>query len=390
MNSTRPWRSMPIAAVLQAFGCCDQTLLPLQDTIRMLWTTLPYRLPRSAKSWHSRSMICTRGSVASNGSNASTALSLVSRGLLTCPGARISDTLVRMSAWYMLALIAAASPSCFAQARAVRGWPSSCAEAFSSLRRQRAGSIRRTWMSPSPPAARSELNSPRSRPASRTRQDDPGAGAVAAGAPGVRAGGAAGAAATGGPFGGPAAAPAGGPMSMARRIAIIRSPAARAARGERPARPSASTHGRILTDRAASYDRRAMFAGRRMHVAALAAALAAGAAAGGAPTAPADPPVERVGRVDGGWMRVGLTATVTDRSGRPVTGLGREDFVVTENDEPVDLAEFGPEEGRADRPLSVAVLLDLSGSMGSQIKDVEKAARALLGGLRPGDEIMVA
>jgi Ca-activated chloride channel homolog len=125
----------------------------------------------------------------------------------------------------------------------------------------------------------------------------------------------------------------------------------------------------------------------------LAAALAAGGgnpAGGAGPAASAGPPVERVRVVDRGWIRVGLTATVTDRSGRPVTGLGRDDFVVTENDRPIDLSDFGPEEGRADRPLSVAILLDLSGSMGHQIKDVEKAASALLSGLRPGDEILVA
>jgi VWFA-related protein len=125
----------------------------------------------------------------------------------------------------------------------------------------------------------------------------------------------------------------------------------------------------------------------------LVAALPEGGATavrGADPAAAAGPPVERVRVVDRGWIRVGLTATITDRAGKPVTGLGRGDFTVTENDRPIDLADFGPEEGRADRPLSVAVLLDLSGSMGHQIKDVEKAARALLSGLRPGDEIMVA
>jgi VWFA-related protein len=136
-----------------------------------------------------------------------------------------------------------------------------------------------------------------------------------------------------------------------------------------------------------------MIAHRNAAAAALAAALLGGAARGAAPAAaiaPASAPVERILVVDRGWVRVGLTATVTDRAGKPVTGLGRDDFVVTENDKPIDLSDFGPEEGRADRPLSVAVLLDLSGSMGSQIKDVEQAARALLSGLRPGDEIMVA
>src|SRR5207249_7531212 len=138
--------------------------------------------------------------------------------------------------------------------------------------------------------------------------------------------------------------------------------------------------------------RHAMIATRTAAIAALAAAFLSGAAAtpGAPPAAGAGPPIERVRVVDRGWIRVGLTATVTDRAGKPVTGLVRDDFVVTENDRPIDLSDFGPEEARGDRPLSVAVLLDLSGSMGSQIKDVEKAARALLSGLRSGDEIMVA
>jgi VWFA-related protein len=121
--------------------------------------------------------------------------------------------------------------------------------------------------------------------------------------------------------------------------------------------------------------------------------LLLGAEAHGAEPAPAAPPnvlQESVRVVDRPWERIGLTVTVTDRDGRPVRGLSCDDFRVLENGVPVELAECGPEEGRAERPLSVAVLLDLSQSMGSQIDKVEEAARALLQGLRPGDEILVA
>jgi VWFA-related protein len=99
---------------------------------------------------------------------------------------------------------------------------------------------------------------------------------------------------------------------------------------------------------------------------------------------------ESVRVIDRAWRRVGLTATVTDRQGRPVRGLAADDFSVTDGGRAVALAEFGPEEGRRDRPLSVAVLLDLSESMRGQVNRVEEAARALLQGLRPGDEVMVA
>lgn len=111
----------------------------------------------------------------------------------------------------------------------------------------------------------------------------------------------------------------------------------------------------------------------------------------GAVLAASPPPVhETVRVVDRPWERIGLTITVTDRQGHPVKGLGRGDFTVSENGVPVDLADFGPEEGRRDRPLSVAVLLDLSDSMRDQVRHVKEASEALLRGLRPGDEIMVA
>jgi len=114
-----------------------------------------------------------------------------------------------------------------------------------------------------------------------------------------------------------------------------------------------------------------------------------GAAAGVAP-APAALPMDYVRVVDRPWQRVSITVTVTDRQGHAVRGLTAGDFLVTDGGQAVELADFGPEDGRRDRPLSVAVLLDLSASMGGQVRRVEEAARALLAGLRPGDEVMVA
>ena len=94
--------------------------------------------------------------------------------------------------------------------------------------------------------------------------------------------------------------------------------------------------------------------------------------------------------VDRPYLRVGLTVTVIDRQGQPVRDLSRDEFTVTEDGEAVELADFAREGDRRDRPLSVAVLLDLSYSMAGQVKRVREAAQALLKGLRPGDEIMVA
>jgi VWFA-related protein len=99
---------------------------------------------------------------------------------------------------------------------------------------------------------------------------------------------------------------------------------------------------------------------------------------------------EYVRVVDRPYLQVGLTVTVTDRQGQPVRGLSQDDFRVLEDGVEMAIEDFGIEGDRRDRPLSVAVLLDLSQSMGSQVKKVREAARALLTGLRPGDEIMVA
>ena len=90
------------------------------------------------------------------------------------------------------------------------------------------------------------------------------------------------------------------------------------------------------------------------------------------------------------YQRVGLTVTVTDHAGRPVRGLRRDEFRLFEDGVEVAIQDFGVEGDRSDRPLSVAVLLDLSESMGRQVQRVREAAEALLSTLRQQDEIMVA
>ena len=99
---------------------------------------------------------------------------------------------------------------------------------------------------------------------------------------------------------------------------------------------------------------------------------------------------EYVRVVERPYLRVGLTVTVVDRQGKPARGLTQADFRVLEDGDEFALADFGLEGERRDRPLSVAVLLDFSYSMGGQVKKVREAAQALLSSLRPGDEIMVA
>lgn len=56
---------------------------------------------------------------------------------------------------------------------------------------------------------------------------------------------------------------------------------------------------------------------------------------------------------------INVTATVTDRSGRFVPDLGKDDFLVYEDEEPVEVTHFSAERV----PVSLGIVLDTSGSM---------------------------
>lgn len=62
-----------------------------------------------------------------------------------------------------------------------------------------------------------------------------------------------------------------------------------------------------------------------------------------------------------GVVLVNVTATVTDRSGRFVAGLQQSDFVVYEDDQPVEITHFTAERV----PVSLGIVLDTSGSESS-------------------------
>jgi Ca-activated chloride channel homolog len=83
---------------------------------------------------------------------------------------------------------------------------------------------------------------------------------------------------------------------------------------------------------------------------------------------------------------VEVYATVTDKAGKPVTGLGREAFTVRENSEPQQITTFATEQF----PLSAAVAIDRSFSMaGDRLASAKSGARIFLGGLRVTDESML-
>ena len=84
---------------------------------------------------------------------------------------------------------------------------------------------------------------------------------------------------------------------------------------------------------------------------------------------------------------INVTATVTDSSGRFVSGLRKEDFVVREDGERQQISHFS-----SDRvPVSLGIVLDVSGSMsGEKFQAAERALnRFLYDLLAPEDEVFI-
>jgi Ca-activated chloride channel homolog len=64
-------------------------------------------------------------------------------------------------------------------------------------------------------------------------------------------------------------------------------------------------------------------------------------------------------RFRSGVELINVTATVTDRSGRFLPGLTKDDFVVYEDNQPMEITHFSSERS----PVSLGIVLDTSGSM---------------------------
>jgi len=83
---------------------------------------------------------------------------------------------------------------------------------------------------------------------------------------------------------------------------------------------------------------------------------------------------------------VTLTATVTDKNGRPRTDLKRDDFNVYEDGALQKLDYFNT----GDRiPMSLGIIFDTSGSMEDKIEGVRDAVEHFVKSVAPGDEIFV-
>ena len=92
-------------------------------------------------------------------------------------------------------------------------------------------------------------------------------------------------------------------------------------------------------------------------------------------------------RFKSGVELINVTTTVSDSSGRFVSGLHKEDFLVYEDDQPVEITHFSSERV----PVSLGIVLDTSGSMaGSKIQEAQSALnRFLYDLLDPEDEIFL-
>lgn len=82
---------------------------------------------------------------------------------------------------------------------------------------------------------------------------------------------------------------------------------------------------------------------------------------------------------------VSVPAVVTDRAGRPVSGLKAENFLVFEDGRPQKIANFATTEA----PFEVALLLDTSGSTRAEVGLIRRAARDFIEALRPGDRVAI-
>jgi VWFA-related protein len=68
-----------------------------------------------------------------------------------------------------------------------------------------------------------------------------------------------------------------------------------------------------------------------------------------------------------------------------VNGLSKDDFVVTDENQPQSIVSFSHGEER----LNIILLLDISGSMQKYIEDIAETARESLEHLRPGDRVAI-
>lgn len=82
---------------------------------------------------------------------------------------------------------------------------------------------------------------------------------------------------------------------------------------------------------------------------------------------------------------VSVPAVVTDRNGRPLSGLSLDNFSLLEDGQPQRLTNFATTEA----PFEIALLLDTSGSTRNDLGLIRDAANAFIRALRKGDRVAI-
>jgi Ca-activated chloride channel homolog len=82
---------------------------------------------------------------------------------------------------------------------------------------------------------------------------------------------------------------------------------------------------------------------------------------------------------------VQVPVVVSERGGRYVSDLTRDEFAIFEDGVKQNIELFGSVE----EPFSVALLLDSSGSTEASLEQIKSAAMAFIGNLRPHDRVMI-
>src|SRR5258708_7794439 len=108
------------------------------------------------------------------------------------------------------------------------------------------------------------------------------------------------------------------------------------------------------------------------------------------PQKPEAPPGQEPANQDETPVKLGtdlvvLEVTVVDPANKPITDLTKESFTVVENKDPQKIEFFSREQV----PMSLAFVIDTSGSMRYKLDTVIKAATNIVRESRPGDELAV-
>jgi Ca-activated chloride channel family protein len=90
--------------------------------------------------------------------------------------------------------------------------------------------------------------------------------------------------------------------------------------------------------------------------------------------------------VRGNKTLVKIPVVVSDRDGRRVSGLKKEDFAVFQNEQKQNVVSFSAE----DEPISIALLIDTSRSTQNSLHKIKEAAQDFIEILRPNDQCLIA